>query len=150
VKSSGRQLIRAERELLQCFDREISLDRVRIYTGRHRLARVMGWLTGGSAIALGYHVFVPGRVRLPMLAHELTHVCQYRRWGVIRYYARGFWNQVILRTICGRDVYHWSPTPGKSFGDYGMEQQGQIVEDCFNPYSRRQVEASRISPFTPR
>lgn len=146
---ASRPLVSSERELLQCFGRTIDLDRVRIYNNRSLLGRVVVRFTRGAAIALGYHVFIPRDISLPVMAHELAHVCQFREWGVLRYLARGAWNQIVLRTLLGRDVYGWEPEPGKPFADYGMEQQGQIVQDCFDVNSARRVAARLLSPYQP-
>ena len=77
-------------------------------------------LSRGAAIALGYRVFIPRDITLPVMAHELAHVSQYEEWGALRYLARGAWNQIVLRTLLGRDVYRWDPEPGKPFAEYGM------------------------------
>jgi hypothetical protein len=45
----------------------------------------------------------------------------------------------------GASPYRYTPEPGKPFAAYGMEQQGQIVEDCFRGYP----DARAISPFQP-
>jgi hypothetical protein len=147
---ASRPLVTTERELLQCFGSSIDLDRIRIYHSRSLLGRLMVRVTRGAAIALGYRVFIPRNVSLPIMAHELTHVCQYQQWGTVRYLARGAWNQLVLRLLLGRDVYHWDPVPGKAFADYGMEQQGQIVQDSFDVHSPRRIQAQGISPFRPR
>jgi hypothetical protein len=94
-------------------------------------------------------VFIPRDIALSVMAHELAHVYQYQEWGVLRYLARGAWNQIVWRTLLGRDVYRWEPEPGKTFADYGMEQQGQIVEDCFDINSSRRAAAQALSPFQP-
>lgn len=146
---ASRPLVSSERELLQCFSGTIDLDRVRIYHSRSLLGRVATMCTRGAAIALGYRVFVPRDITLPVMAHELAHVCQYEEWGALRYLARGAWNQIVLRTLLGRDVYRWEPEPGKAFADYGMEQQGQIVQDCFDVSSSRRVTAQLLSPYKP-
>lgn len=150
MQRRGRPLIASERELLECFASHIDLDRVRIYGSRTWLARVVGPFTRGAAIALGYRIIIPGRQHLPTLAHELTHVCQYQRWGPLLYFTRGAWNQLLLRTLLRRDVYRWEFTPGKQFAEYGMEQQGQIVQDCFDITSPRRAAAQIVSPYTPR
>ncbi len=51
--------------------------------------------------------------------HELTHVYQYQ----IETYS-------LLSFIFDRN-YEYTLIPGKSFGEYGLEQQGQIVEDYY-------------------
>ena len=144
-----RPLHRAERELLTCFATAVELDRVRIITRYSWLGRLVTRLSGGAAVALGYRIFLPGENHLPTLAHELTHVSQYQRWGGVRYYFAGIWNQVVLRLLLRRDVYGWRPDGGKAFHQFGMEQQGQIVEDCFNLASPRRTAAQYISPFRP-
>ena len=145
----SRPLVSSERELLHCFGGTIDLDRVRIYNSRSLLGRVIIGLTRGAAIALGYRIFIPRDITLPVMAHELAHVCQYQEWGALRYLARGAWNQIVLRVLLGRDVYGWEPKEGKPFSEYGMEQQGQIVQDCFDVHSPRRADAERLSPFSP-
>jgi hypothetical protein len=145
----SRSLVSAERELLQCFGASIDLNRVRVHDTRSFLTRVVTLLTRGSAIALGYHVFTAREMTLPVMAHELAHVCQYEEWGAVRYLAQGAWNQIMLRTLLRRDVYRWDPEPGKAFANYGMEQQGQIVQDCFDITSPRRAQAQRLSPYSP-
>ena len=147
---ASRPLVSAERELLQCFGGSIDLDRVRVYNNRSLLGRMVIRCTRGAAIALGYHIFIPRDVTLPTMAHELAHVAQYREWGLLLYLARGAWNQIILRTLLGRDVYRWEPEPGKDFASYGMEQQGQIVQDSFDTRSPRRASAQALSPWIPR
>jgi hypothetical protein len=145
----GRPLIRAEHELLASFAQAVDLDRVRIHSRRSTFGDLVAILTRGAAIALGHQVVVPGAMHLPTLAHEITHVVQFERWGPIRYFAAGFWNQFVLRGLLGRDVYQWEYAEGKSFEEYGMEQQGQIVQDCYDPTSPRRTQALLVSPFAP-
>jgi hypothetical protein len=145
-----RPLHRTERELLACFAPAVDLERVRVVTRHSRLGRLVTRLSGGAAVTLGYRIFLPSDPNLPLMAHELTHVSQYQRWGWWRYYISGIWNQFILRRLCRRDVYRWQAAPGKTFEQFGMEQQGQIVEDCFNLHSPRRGDARTISPFMPR
>ena len=108
-------------------------------------------LSRGRAVALGNHVFLPRHSEhdLPVLAHELTHCAQYQRWGARRYYARGVAEQLrylAFRVLgLGSSPYAYRTEAAKPFEAYGMEQQGQIVEDCF----RRDALAGRISPYGP-
>jgi Domain of unknown function (DUF4157) len=108
-------------------------------------------VSGNRAVALGHHVFLPDGCAhdLPVLAHELTHCAQYHAWGAPRYYARGALAQVkhLLHCTLGIGVspYSYSADPVRPFSSYGMEQQGQIVEDCF----RGRPEAETLSPFRP-
>jgi hypothetical protein len=129
--------------------------RVRLY--RHELGltglirRLLLGTSGGRAVALGNHVFLPHRCRgdLAVLAHELTHCGQYQAWGPWRYFSRGVAAQLrhlVYRTTgLGSSPYRYQYDPFKRFEDYGMEQQGQIVEDCF----RGDPVARQISPFRP-
>jgi hypothetical protein len=108
-------------------------------------------LSLNRAVALGNHVFLPDRCRrdLPVLAHELTHCGQYQAWGPWVYFGRGLAAQVrdlLHRTLrIGSSPYRYRPEATKPFEAYGMEQQGQIVEDSF----RGNAAAQAISPFRP-
>ena len=103
------------------------------------------------AVALGNHIFLPDHCAgdLPVLAHELTHCGQYQAWGARRYYTRGVRAQLqhLLhrRLGIGANPYLYNAEAGKPFSAYGMEQQGQIVEDCF----RGHPAAQNLSPFQP-
>jgi hypothetical protein len=102
-------------------------------------------------VALGNHVFLPAYCShdLPTLAHELVHCGQYQAWGPLRYFTRGIVTQardLLYRwSGLGSSQYRYQLEPGKPFNAYGMEQQGQIVEDCFRGYPMAQA----ISPFWP-
>jgi hypothetical protein len=134
----------------------VDCNRVRLYRGSAGgvagLMRLLVlWTSRNRAVALGNHVFLPDRWEwdLPVLAHELTHCGQYQAWGPLRYYATGFAAQLrdlLHRTAnIGVSPYRYSAEPDKPFDAYGMEQQGQIVEDCF----RGHPGAQEISPFRP-
>jgi hypothetical protein len=109
------------------------------------------WASRNRAVALGNHVFLPDRCAadLAVLAHELTHCGQYQAWGRWRYYARGASAQLrelLHRALgVGRSPYHYRLEDGKPFEAYGMEQQGQIVEDSY----RGDRAALAVSPFRP-
>ena len=113
--------------------------------------RVVLWLSRGRAVALGNHVFLPDRCAsdVAVLAHEVTHCGQYQAWGAWRYFARGAGTQLrelAHRTLgLGQSPYAYRLEQGKPFDAYGMEQQGQIVEDSFRGYP----EALALSPFRP-
>ena len=130
--------------------------RVRLYrsgaTGwSRRLRTAVLRLSRNRAVALGNQVFLPdhSEEHLPVLAHELTHCAQFQAWGFWRYFGKGFIAQ--LRDLLyrqgrlGSSPYHYTLEAGKPFSAYGMEQQGQIVEDCF----RGNPDALAISPFRP-
>ena len=130
--------------------------RVRLYCagvgGASGLLRdVVLWLSRDRAVALGNHVFLPQGCNrdLPVLAHELTHCAQYQAWGALVYFGKGVAAQarelLYRKAGIGSSPYRYTADPGKPFSAYGMEQQGQIVEDCF----RGHPSARAISPFHP-
>jgi hypothetical protein len=130
--------------------------RVRLYRsstpgGAGLLRDLVLWLSRNRAVALGNHVFLPQPCEwdLPVLAHELTHCAQYQAWGALTYFRKGVAAQLreVLhrRARIGSSPYAYTVDPGKPFAEYGMEQQGQIVEDCF----RGRPSARAISPFHP-
>jgi hypothetical protein len=133
----------------------VDLSRVRLHRGQSerpdRLRRALLWASRGRAVALGNHVFLPDhRAReLPVLAHEVTHCGQYQAWGALAYFGRGAITQLrdlLHRTLgLGESPYTYQVEVGKPFEAYGMEQQGQIVEDCF----RGDPAALSVSPFRP-
>ena len=100
-------------------------------------------------MALGNHVFLPDRAAsLPVLAHELTHCAQYQAWGPLRYFGCAVverLRELRWRVGLGPSPYEYECEPWKPFESYRMEQQGQIVEDCF----RGSARAARISPYRP-
>jgi hypothetical protein len=133
----------------------VDCSRVRLYRRQGGTTGVLRdavlWVSRNRAVALGNHVFLPDHCEtdVAVLAHELTHCGQYQAWGPVRYFARGLLNQLedlLHRKFrMGSSPYRYSCEPGKPFEAYGMEQQGQIVEDCF-----RGIPGARaISPFVP-
>lgn len=92
-------------------------------------------LSRGRAVTLGHHVFLPaGQEKdLAILAHELMHCRQYEEWGAVRYYVRGFVEQarhLLSRMGMARNPYDWRSGPRRTFAEYGMEEQGQLIEDA--------------------
>jgi hypothetical protein len=141
-----------ERRALGSLGRAVDLERVRLHRRAADSVRgVVLALSGNRAVALGNHVFLPDHCRseLPVLAHELTHCAQYQRWGPVIYYARGIADRAreLAHSLLGlgSSPYDYQPDPARPFQRYGMEQQGQIVEDCF----RGDSAAAAISPFQP-
>lgn len=118
----------------------LDAERVRIHRGDEPgpaaiMRRAVLALSGGRAVTLGNDVFLPDHSAddPATLAHELTHCAQFQRWGPLHYYARGLGVQLrdLLHraTGLGGSPYRYFIEPGKPFEAYGMEQQGQIVED---------------------
>jgi hypothetical protein len=137
--SRGRRLTAVEESALAGLPLPVDLARVRLHRGaggpaRRALRALVLRLTGGRAIALGNDVFLPERCcdSLPVLAHELTHCAQYQAWGALRYYARGVADrlrELRHRRGLGPSPYDYACGSPRPFATYGMEQQGQIVED---------------------
>jgi hypothetical protein len=134
----------------------VDCSRIRLYRGgvegfSRLLRNLVLLLSRNRAVALGNHVFLPARCQhdLPVLAHELTHCGQYQAWGPWMYFVRGLAAQIrdLLhrRGRIGSSPYWYSADSIKPFEAYGMEQQGQIVEDCF----RGHPAARAVSPFRP-
>ena len=99
------------------------------------LRRLVLLCSGGRAVTLGHRIFLPDDCAddPAVIAHELHHVRQYEEWGALRYYARGVSEQVqylLSRAGLAADPYDWRRAGIKPFEEYGMEQQGQIVEDA--------------------
>jgi hypothetical protein len=122
--------------------------------GSDAIRALVLFLSRGRAVALGRHVFVPGGQErdVAVLAHELMHCRQYEEWGAIRYYARGFAEQarhLLSRAGLARNPYDWRSVSRRSFAEYGMEQQGQLVEDACrgDPVARQIVAADRPPPI---
>jgi hypothetical protein len=145
------RLTAEERERLGTLIAGVDCDRVRLHRGPGFLRRMVLLASGGRAVALGNHVFLPDlrATDLATLAHELTHCGQYQRWGAWRYYGRGASAQareLLYRGFgVGHSPYAYCLEEGKPFEAYGMEQQGQIVEDCF----RGDTAALAVSPYRP-
>jgi Domain of unknown function (DUF4157) len=130
---------------------QVDCSRVRLHRAPSRLRSLVLWASRGRAVTLGNHVFLPDRCAadLAVLAHELTHCGQFQRWGATRYFARGATAQLrellSRRLGLGRSPYAYRLEAGKPFDAYGIEQQGQIVEDSF----RGNPQALAVSPYRP-
>jgi hypothetical protein len=144
------RLTTEERARLGGLTDRVDCARVRLHRDPGRLRGAVLWLSRGRAVTLGNHVFLPDRCAgdLATLAHELTHCGQFQRWGAPRYFIRGAAAQLqdlLHRAGLGRSPYAYRLEDGKPFDAYGMEQQGQIVEDSF----RGNPEALAVSPYRP-
>jgi hypothetical protein len=140
-----------ERARLGDLTARVDCARVRLHRNPGRFRTLVLWMSRGRAVTLGNDVFLPDRCAddLATLAHELTHCGQYQRWGAARYFARGAAAQLrellFRRFGLGRSPYVYRLEEGKPFDAYGMEQQGQIVEDSF----RGDLNALAVSPYRP-
>lgn len=132
-----RALSSEERDALADACTGLEPDRITLHrTPGEFLRGLVLFLSHGRAVTLGRHVFLPeARSRdLALLAHELTHCRQYREWGFFRYYRRGVAEQarhLLSRVGMAADPYDWRRGPRRRFEEYGMEQQGQLVEDAY-------------------
>jgi len=141
----------AELSRLGSLAARVDCARVRLHRRPSRLRALVLWASRGRAVTLGNQVFLPDRCAgdLAVLAHELTHCGQFQRWGAPRYFARGAAAQLrellFRRFGVGRSPYAYRLEAGKPFDAYGMEQQGQIVEDSF----RGSAAALAVSPYRP-
>lgn len=143
------RLTHGECAQLGSLSRMVDCRRVRVYRDPEgasgTLRRLVLWASRNRAIALGNLIFLPDRCRrdLRVLAHELTHCGQYQAWGPWRYYTRGLREQardlIYRATRIGSSPYGYTCEPGKPFEAYGMEQQAQIVEDCFRGPKRSRL-----------
>ena len=145
-----------EQSALGTLAARVDLSRVRLHRAHPErpdgLRRAVLWASRGRAVTLGNHVFLPddSAREVPVLAHEVTHCGQYQNWGPLAYFGRGAITQLrdLLhrRFGLGESPYTYQVEMGKPFEAYGMEQQGQIVEDCF----RGDPAALAVSPFRPQ
>ena len=143
---AAERLTARERSSLGNLISPVDCGRVRLYRSGGGvgglLRRIVLGASRNRAIALGNHVFLPDRCRhdLAVLAHELTHCGQYQAWGALTYFWRGARAQLrdlLYRTAgIGSSPYRYRMEAGKPFESYGMEQQAQIVEDCFRQLRR--------------
>jgi hypothetical protein len=106
-------------------------------------------VSGGRAVTLGNNIYSPRELSatnvgdVALAAHELTHVGQFQSWGRARYYSRALGDRAT--ELRGGNPYDWRSTGLTKFSSFGMEQQGQIVQDCFLGSS----SACGISPYRP-
>lgn len=106
-------------------------------------------ISGGRAVTLGNKIYVsraldPGNLQdVSLAAHELTHVGQFQVGGAGAYYAKGIGARIS--ELLGGNPYDWKGRKPGLFSSYGLEQQAQIVGDCFRGIG----VACSISPYRP-
>ena len=87
-------------------------------------------LSHGRSVTLGRRIFIADAARgdFAVLAHETQHVVQYEKWGASEYLRIGL-NERGFELTGGNPYAH--EFSGRRLSADGMQQQGQIVEDCF-------------------
>lgn len=105
---------------------------------------VMMFSPGG--FAAGHYIFAGREPRQEgWLAHELTHVVQFDKWGDGDY----LWQGAKEHLFGKGEGYFPPPDYGASTGGFwsmGMEQQATTVQRCF---AQGDVHACDASPFKP-
>ena len=96
--------------------------------------------------SFGKNLYFNGEPHPGQLAHEVFHyVDQYKSMGPFEYYV-AFGILHAEEYVFGKQLYNWEDhyDSEKGFYQYGLEEQGQIVEDCYNRIS---ATACEISPY---
>jgi hypothetical protein len=150
---AGRGMTDEEIELARpIFGNSIKYEKVRIvaYGLSNELSTEeegkQGFDTKGTYMVLGNVIFVPpefsiaNRRMAQTLIHELVHVWQYQTGGT------SYISSSIVAQISGsagsgsrNAAYGYQVIPGKTFFDYGPEQQGLIVENYFAMLNDQQI-----------
>ena len=137
-----------ERARLGSLTARVDCDRVRL----HRISRpgaagalrsVILWASRGRAVALGNHVFLPDALRdrpghPGARAHPLRPISGVGAVALLcsRCRPRSSASSCTDAPAWARARTHYRMEEGKPFEAYGMEQQGQIVEDSFRVTGR--------------
>jgi hypothetical protein len=112
------------------------------------------WVLRGRAYTEGNIIYWPAYEEkdTKVLAHELTHVYQFQKRGWV------YWREAaklqIRNWTSGFDPYDYGEaaglqqarSEGKTFADFTVEQQGQIVEDYYALW-RDHHDTSAYDPF---
>ncbi|MFA4815021.1 MAG: DUF4157 domain-containing protein [Candidatus Gracilibacteria bacterium] len=129
--SGGRPLTGGELLLAEViFGDSIDYDQVRIKSGGS-LTWIYPGVTLGNVIAFPEGAYDETDIKAQaLLLHELTHVWQYQSagWG---YVPRALYEEVFQQAY----VIHYDES--KSFTDYDIEEQGEIVAEYFLMGDRR-------------
>jgi RHS repeat-associated protein len=83
------------------------------------------------SLTLGHTIFLSSsdEGNLSVLAHEMAHVARYEQYGTLRYIKDGVIAQWHYSTGKSDPYVYSGLLDGRSFFNYGIEQQGQMVED---------------------
>lgn len=150
----GRPLTPAEIALARpVFGLAIDYARVRLVAGAGgNPVAAIAFANGNQAITLGHRVHYRGGVAddlaaagieaRALLLHELTHVWQYRRLGIVRF----LWRYVReFLAVGGRAaaMYRYAPSETR-FAAARLEAQAQMIGDYAAAGWRRDAEAVRL------
>ena len=121
-----RPLTQAELAFLQpIYQSSVDLDRIRVKSGGP-LTLVYPGITIGNTISFPKDAYNENDQKdQALLVHELCHVWQYQHFGV-GYIPRSLWELVTQRDTY---VIHYDAT--KSFREYDIEEQCEIVAEYF-------------------
>jgi RHS repeat-associated protein len=97
-------------------------------------------MSGRRSFTSGNDIWLANGADFAELGHEVTHSMQFQKWGSSEYLRQGF-NERMFE-LEGGNPYGYRLN-GRPFEKYGMEQQAQIVEDCFRG-KRASCWASRV------
>ncbi|HEX4561997.1 MAG TPA: RHS repeat-associated core domain-containing protein, partial [Gemmatimonadales bacterium] len=105
---------------------------------------------GCSGITVGYNIYfrAPGDPSIPELAHELTHVWQFKQVfdENLVVYGEAFIGLHAWSQLTGQNPYHLDyPLKNLNWSSYGLEQQARIVQDCY----ASKANACSVSPWQP-
>lgn len=138
----GRPLDPPLRDLLEAFF-DVDLAAVRVHRGRG--ARALTRLLGASGVALGRRLFLSregarrldrrGASGIGLAAHEVAHVLQYRRHGLLGMLARYLWDYLRGRRAW---IGHHAAYRG-----IGFEREAWEVGERVAELVRRDAEARR-------
>ena len=105
-------------------------------------------LSGSRAVTLGNKIHLASPASdMGIVAHELTHVGQYQKLGSAAYYLEAGADRV--KEWLGMNPYGWKGTPGEWSARFrGMEQEAQIVEDCFRGSGRAARQSTATTEGT--
>jgi len=135
-ENGRRPLTQGEMTLLTATFGALALERVRLCAGPglNPFAEVALGLEDVSAVTLIRTIFFKGRLaddfskgpNRALFLHEMTHVWQYQKLGVLRFALRYLW-EFATRGFSREALYDYQPGE-TAFADATLEAQAQMVE----------------------
>ena len=134
---SRRPLTEGEKLLAAQVFGTLDLDRIRLCAGDglNPFAEIAFRFRGVEAVTLVRTIFFNGGLaadfskdeQRPLFLHEMTHIWQYQRLGVLRFGLRYVW-EFVTRGF-NRDALYAYDAGKTAFGKATLEAQAQIVQD---------------------